>query len=120
MEGPAHGGLVGLRGRSAGGGRKPPRGASVKSRGAERRGEGAPVSASGVGQEGERKRSTDDVSKTYGRPRSPTGSRRRSCACIWSRRGSLASIRTRTGTGRDARLWRRWGAAGSGVGDTTG
>ena len=42
MEGPAHGGLVGLRGRSAGGGRKPPRGASVKSRGAERCGEGAP------------------------------------------------------------------------------
>src|SRR6266496_3330759 len=41
MEGPAHGGLVGLRGRPAGGGRKPPRGASVKSRGAERRGEGA-------------------------------------------------------------------------------
>ena len=31
-------GLVVLRGRSAGGGRKPPRGASVKSRGAERRG----------------------------------------------------------------------------------
>ncbi len=34
-------GLVALRGRSAGGGRKPPRGAPVKSRGAERRGEGA-------------------------------------------------------------------------------
>jgi hypothetical protein len=35
-------GLVVLRGRSAGGGRKPPRGAPVKSRGAERRGKGAP------------------------------------------------------------------------------
>jgi group II intron reverse transcriptase/maturase len=35
-------GLVALRGRPAGGGRKPPRGASVKSRGAERRGKGAP------------------------------------------------------------------------------
>jgi RNA-directed DNA polymerase len=34
-------GLVALRGRPAGGGRKPPRGALVKSRGAERRGEGA-------------------------------------------------------------------------------
>ena len=34
-------GLVALRGRSAGGGRKPPRGAPVKSRGAERRGKGA-------------------------------------------------------------------------------
>jgi hypothetical protein len=34
-------GLVALRGRPAGGGRKPPRGASVKSRGAERRGKGA-------------------------------------------------------------------------------
>jgi retron-type reverse transcriptase len=33
-------GLVALRGRPAGGGRKPPRGASVKSRGAERRGKG--------------------------------------------------------------------------------
>ncbi len=35
------GGLVALRGRPAGGGRKPPRGAPVKSRGAERRGDGA-------------------------------------------------------------------------------
>jgi retron-type reverse transcriptase len=34
-------GLVALRGRPAGGGRKPPRGAPVKSRGAERRGDGA-------------------------------------------------------------------------------
>ena len=34
-------GLVALRGRPAGGDRKPPRGASVKSRGAERRGKGA-------------------------------------------------------------------------------
>ena len=34
-------GLVALRGRLAGGGRKPPRGAPVKSRGAERRGKGA-------------------------------------------------------------------------------
>ena len=33
-------GLVALRGRPAGGGRKPPRGAPVKSRGAERRGKG--------------------------------------------------------------------------------
>jgi hypothetical protein len=56
-------GLVVLRGRPVGGGRKPPQGASVKSRGAERCGNVAPVSAAGVGQEGERKRSTDDVSK---------------------------------------------------------
>jgi RNA-directed DNA polymerase len=35
-------GRVALRGRPAGGGRKPPRGAPVKSRGAERRGKGAP------------------------------------------------------------------------------
>jgi RNA-directed DNA polymerase len=35
-------GLVVLRGRSAGGGRKPPRGALVKSWGAERHGDGAP------------------------------------------------------------------------------
>ena len=34
------GGRVARRGRCAGGGRKPPRGASVKSRGAERRGKG--------------------------------------------------------------------------------
>ena len=34
-------GRVALRGRPAGGGRKPPRGAPVKSRGAERRGDGA-------------------------------------------------------------------------------
>ena len=40
MEAPGCG-LVALRGRSAGGGRKPPRGAPVKSRGAERRGKGA-------------------------------------------------------------------------------
>lgn len=33
-------GLVALRDRRAGGGRKPPRGAPVKSRGAERRGDG--------------------------------------------------------------------------------
>jgi hypothetical protein len=49
-------GLVALRGRPAGGGRKPPRGAPVKSRGAERRGKGAPSSASGVDHEGERER----------------------------------------------------------------
>jgi hypothetical protein len=40
-EGAGSSGLVALRGRSAGGGRKPPRGAPVKSRGAERRGKGA-------------------------------------------------------------------------------
>ena len=39
-EGAGPAGLVALRGRPAGGGRKPPRGASVKSRGAERRGDG--------------------------------------------------------------------------------
>ena len=39
-EGAGPGGLVALRGRPAGGGRKPPRGAPVKSRGAERRGKG--------------------------------------------------------------------------------
>jgi retron-type reverse transcriptase len=40
-EGAGPEGLVALRGRPAGGGRKPPRGAPVKSRGAERRGKGA-------------------------------------------------------------------------------
>jgi hypothetical protein len=40
-EGAGPSGLVALRGRSAGGGCKPPRGAPVKSRGAERRGKGA-------------------------------------------------------------------------------
>jgi RNA-directed DNA polymerase len=64
-EGAGRCGPVALRGRPAGGGRKPPRGASVKSRGAERRGDGAPVSASGVDHEGERKRTTDEVSKAY-------------------------------------------------------
>ena len=39
-EGAGPSGLVALRGRPAGGGRKPPRGAPVKSRGAERRGKG--------------------------------------------------------------------------------
>ena len=56
-------GLVVLCGRPAGGGRKPPQGAAVKSRGVERCGKRRAVSASGMGQEGERKRSTDDVSK---------------------------------------------------------
>jgi len=52
-----------LRGRPAGGGRKPPQGAPVKSRGAERLRKSRAKSAAGVGQEGERKRSTEDVSK---------------------------------------------------------
>jgi hypothetical protein len=56
-------GPVDLRGRPAGGGRKPPRAAAVKSRGGERRGKSRAISAAGVGQEGERKRTTDDVSK---------------------------------------------------------
>ena len=70
-------GLVVLRGRPVGGGRKPPRAAAVKSRGGERRGERRAVSASGVGQEGERERSIDDVSKSAlddietGRPAQP-------------------------------------------------
>src|SRR5919198_593501 len=59
------GGLA-LRSRPAGGGFKPPRAASVKSRGGERRGKVAPVSAAGVSQEGERKQTTDDVSKEIG------------------------------------------------------
>src|ERR1700751_4665549 len=63
MEGPACSGLVVLRDRPAGRGRKPPQAAAVKSRRGERCGKVAPVSAAGVGQEGERKRSTDDVSK---------------------------------------------------------
>ena len=55
-----------LRGRLAGGGRKPLSGASVKSRGAERDGKGEAVISSGVDQEGERERTIDDVSKVYG------------------------------------------------------
>ena len=42
-----------LRYRLAGGGSKPPRAASVKSRGRERRGKDAAVIASGVDREGE-------------------------------------------------------------------
>ena len=63
MEGPVCG-LVILRGRPAVGGRKPPQAAAVKSRGGERLRKRRAVSASGEGQEGERKRSTDDVSKS--------------------------------------------------------
>ena len=59
-------GLVALRGRRAGGGRKPPRAAAVKSRRGERRGKRRAESASGVDHEGERKRTTDDVSKDLG------------------------------------------------------
>ena len=59
-------GLVALRGRRAGGGRKPPRAAAVKSRRGERRGRRRAESASGVDHEGERKRTTDDVSKDLG------------------------------------------------------
>jgi hypothetical protein len=83
-------GLVVLRGRPAGGGRKPPRAAAVKSRGGERRGERRAVSASGVGQEGERERSTDDVSKAAlddietGRPAQPGMSL--AGACLLARR----------------------------------
>ena len=48
--------------------RKPPRAAAVKSRGGERRGDRnvAPLSAAGVDHEGERKQTTDDVSKERG------------------------------------------------------
>src|ERR671910_3138345 len=59
-------GSVALRGRRAGGGRKPPRAAAVKSRRGERRGKRRAESASGVDHEGERKRTTDDVSKERG------------------------------------------------------
>src|SRR5450755_82381 len=59
------GGLVALRSRPAGEGCKPPRAAAVKSRGGERRGKSRAVSAAGVSREGERKRSTDDVSKEH-------------------------------------------------------
>ena len=61
------GGLVALRSRPAGDGCKPPRAAAVKSRGGERRGKSRAVSAAGVSREGERKRSTDDVSKEHRR-----------------------------------------------------
>jgi hypothetical protein len=69
-----------LRSRRTGGGCKPPRGASVKSRGAERRGNSAPVSAPGVSREGERKRTVDDVSKASRRHQN----RGRSCAPGWA------------------------------------
>jgi hypothetical protein len=62
---PALWGRVALRGRRAGGGRKSPRAAAVKSRGGERRGKVA-LDAAGVDHEGERKRTTDDVSKDSG------------------------------------------------------
>ena len=60
------GGLVALRGRCAGGGRKPPRAAAVKSRGGERRGRSRAVSAAGVDHEGERKRTAEEASKGNG------------------------------------------------------
>jgi hypothetical protein len=59
-------GLVALRGRCAGGGRKPPRAAAVKSRGGERRGKSRAVSAAGVDHEGERKRTAEEASKGNG------------------------------------------------------
>ena len=60
-------GLVALRGRPAGGGRKPPRGAPVKSRGAERRGKGA-LSARQVWiTKASESDTTDEVSKAYRR-----------------------------------------------------
>ena len=55
-----------LRGRPAGGGCKPPSGALVKSQGIERDGKRRMISPSGVIQEDERERTTDDVSKVYG------------------------------------------------------
>ncbi|HET7050240.1 MAG TPA: reverse transcriptase domain-containing protein, partial [Solirubrobacteraceae bacterium] len=66
-EGARPAGLVALRGRPAGGGRKPPRGAPVKSRGAELAETARRLSASGVDHEGERKRTTDEASKAYRR-----------------------------------------------------
>jgi hypothetical protein len=73
-EGAGPEGLVALRGRPTGGDRKPPRGAPVKSRGAERRGDGA-LSARQVWiHEGERKRTTDEVSKAYRRHPKPGSS----------------------------------------------
>jgi group II intron reverse transcriptase/maturase len=60
-------GLVALRGRPAGGGRKPPRGAPVKSRGAERRGKGV-LSARQVWiTKASASDTADEVSKAYGR-----------------------------------------------------
>jgi len=56
-------GRVVLRSRPSGGGCKPPQAAAVKSRGGERCGKVAPLSAAGVDQEGERERTTADVSK---------------------------------------------------------
>jgi retron-type reverse transcriptase len=59
-------GLVALRGRPAGGDRKPPRGAPVKSRGAERRGDGA-LSARQVWiTKASESDTTVEVSKAYG------------------------------------------------------
>ncbi len=58
-------GLVALRGRPAGEDRKPPRGAPVKSRGSERRGKGVPRARQVWIHEGERKRTTVEVSKAY-------------------------------------------------------
>ena len=51
------------RGRPAGGGLKPPQAASVKSRGGERCGKRRSLTALGVDQEGEQKRTVDDLSR---------------------------------------------------------
>ena len=52
-----------------------------------------------------------------GCPPWPTGSPRRWCACIWSRRWSQCSIPTPTAIGLGGRRWTRWGSAGSGAGE---
>jgi hypothetical protein len=68
-------GLVALRDRRAGGGRKPPRGAPVKSRGAERRGDGA-LSARQVWiTKASESDTTVEVSKAYRRHPKPGSSR---------------------------------------------
>ena len=53
-------------------------------------------------------------------PRSPTGSRRRSRPCTWSRWWSRGSTPTPMATGRTSRRWRRSGHADGGAGSTTG
>jgi hypothetical protein len=101
-----------------------PRAAAVKSRGGERLGKVAPLSAAGVGQEGERERSIDDMSKTAlddietGQPAQPgmslagacllasvTQSTPR-CASSSTARGGARKKNGLFGAGQRRRVWR--------------
>jgi hypothetical protein len=53
-------------------------------------------------------------------PRWGTGSPKRWCACIWSRRWNRCSTPTHTVTDRGDRPCKQWALVGSGAGEGTG